>query len=212
MAEVTTGLRSVLSSAPVYSLTQRVLSSATFDAMFLADHVHPEAGERVMDLGCGTAAILRAMPDVRYVGVDRHEPYLRSARRRYGEAAEFIRAGVTDRSFWLDRRFDLVLAIGLLHHLDNEQCRCVFAHAADHLEDGGRLVALDGAIEPGQSRVARWLIDRDRGQDVRASRGYAALAEPFFDAVSVSVRDDMIRVPYTYAILECREPRRADLS
>jgi hypothetical protein len=56
---------------------------------------------------------------------------------------------------------------------------------------------------PGQSRAARFLISKDRGQNVRSGEGYRDLALSRFDRVELIRRDDMLNIPYTHAILEC---------
>jgi hypothetical protein len=50
--------------------------------------------------------------------------------------------------------------------------------------------------------MARWLIGRDRGAHVRGADAYAELARASFGSVRVSTRDDLLRVPYTHAVLE----------
>ena len=102
--------------------------------------------------------------------------------------------------------FDIVLAMGLLHHLDDVEAASLVALASQALVSGGRFVAIDPARAPGQPHVARWLIGRDRGEYVRTADAYAELARGSFGSVAVTVRSDLLRVPYTHAVLECAEP------
>ncbi|HEY8866069.1 MAG TPA: hypothetical protein VIM22_03990, partial [Solirubrobacteraceae bacterium] len=62
MSERERGWHAALSSARLYSLVQRALGAENARRRLLADHVHPRAGERVLDLGCGPADILALMP------------------------------------------------------------------------------------------------------------------------------------------------------
>jgi SAM-dependent methyltransferase len=151
----------------------------------------------------------RLLGCVHYVGIDRNRAYVERARQRFGTPAEFMRADVTDPDLDLGRRFDVVLAIAILHHLDDQQAHRLLGNAARHLQDDGRLIALDCAIDPAQRRIARWLIDWDRGQNVRSGDGYRRLAEAWFDSVTLRMREDLLRVPYTHAIIECRGPQAA---
>ena len=64
-------------------------------------------------------------------------------------------------------------------------------------------MSLDGCFADGQSRFARWMLRRDRGQFVRELPGYLRLAEAVFPTVTPAVRHDLLRIPYTVAILEC---------
>lgn len=98
---------------------------------------------------------------------------------------------------------DIALAIGILHHLDDAEARALIQTAWNKLKPGGRFITLDGALVPDQSKVARGLILRDRGQNVRSPEEYARLATGIFSTVHATVRNDLLLVPYTHCILEC---------
>src|SRR5438034_43770 len=104
--------------------------------------------------------------------------------------------------------FEAVIAIGLLHHLDDAEAARLVRIAASALTPAGRLVTVDPAPSADQPRLARWLIERDRGRNVREPGAIEGLASPAFAEVAVSTRHDLARVPYTHAILEARQPRR----
>jgi SAM-dependent methyltransferase len=207
MEERTGGAFSLLSKPGIYSFFQRLLGSESARPRFVAEHLRPQPAERILDVGCGPADILDLLPDVHYVGIDANPSYIEAARQRYGERGEFHAMDVREASF-PDRSFDLVSVVGLLHHLDDAGVEVVFRLAARVLVEGGRMVTLDNAIEPGQNRVARWVIERDRGAQVRSTERYAELARPFFEGVRATTREDLLRIPYTHAILECDGPRR----
>jgi SAM-dependent methyltransferase len=196
-----TGLRRLLAWPRPYELLQVAVGSHVSHRTFVRDHVRPSAGSRLLDIGCGPGHILRALPSqVAYVGLDRSPEYIAAARRDWGERGDFVCAPVEDAS--LDgRRFDIVMAMGLLHHLDDSESASVFALANAVLAPGGRFVAVDPAYVIGQPRSARWLISRDRGAYVREPEAYAGLARPWFGSVQVTVRSDLLRVPYTHAVL-----------
>lgn len=65
MAQVTTGIRSILSIPQVYDLVQRIMGAHSGRKNLVSCmRVHP--GQRVLDIGCGTAEILSYLPDVKY--------------------------------------------------------------------------------------------------------------------------------------------------
>ena len=66
------------------------------------------------------------------------------------------------------------------------------------------LVTLDGCYRDGQSPFARLLLRRDRGRRVRDREGYVQLAEGLFGSVEAHLREDLLNVPYTHLILQCR--------
>ncbi|CCH06365.1 Uncharacterised protein [Achromobacter xylosoxidans] len=79
----------------------------------------------------------------------------------------------------------------------------LFDIAYRSLKPGGRLVTIDGCYVPGQARLARYLLSKDRGEFVRSQPQYEALARSAFSNIAVHVRHDFLRVPYTHIIMEC---------
>lgn len=207
MEERTGGAFSILSRPGVYRLFQKLVGGDTGRPRFVAEHLRPQPGERVLDVGCGPAEVLDLLGDVSYVGIDANPEYIEAARERYGDRGRFEVMDVRDADF-PERSFDLVAVIALLHHLDDEGVESVFRLASRVLADDGRMVSLDNAIEAKQSRAARWVIRLDRGAQVRPTERYAELARPYFRSVRAIRREDLLRIPYTHAILECEGPVR----
>lgn len=206
MTEITRGIRSILSRPAVYELFSRLVGGERTRRTLVGQYVRPSAGDRILDIGCGPGELVTLLPaDVRYVGVDISAAYIERARDRFGSRAEFHVGDATTFSPG-ERRFDLVLAMGVLHHLDDAQAEDLLQMAARALAPNGRVVTVDGVYAPGQSRIARAIIARDRGQHVRALDGYEALAGESFSTVHSVVRHDLLRMPYSLCILESSAP------
>lgn len=166
------------------------------------DYVRPAAGARVLDLGCGPGEMLDYLPqNVIYTGIDVSPEYIARAQKRVSVQAEFRIGDATTAGDDL-RSFDLVIVLGVLHHLDDAQARNLFHGAARALKSDGRMVTVDPTFAPGQSGAARAIIARDRGRHVRSPDEYLALATEYFTSVRNSVREDLLRIPYTHCIIE----------
>lgn len=172
----------------------------------LEENFRLKPGDRVLDVGCGPAEIVPFLPEVDYVGIDKSPAYVEAAKRRFGDRATFEVADIRDAQF-PEKSFDVVMAMGLIHHLDDDGVDALLRLAANVLAPGGRMVALEAALRPGQNRFARWLIRWDRGAVVRTPEAYAALGERWFERVDCTMREDLLRVPYTHLIIECELPR-----
>jgi SAM-dependent methyltransferase len=168
-------------------------------------YIRPEKGMRILDLGCGPAAILEYLPEnAYYVGVDLSHDYIDAARKRYGKRGTFHCMAVESLHGAGLAGFDLVMGLGVLHHLDDEQARSFFAVAVAALNESGRCLTVDPCRVPGQHPVARLLIRMDRGRNVRSPYEYAVLAGSAFSGVVQNINHNWLRVPYTHHIMECR--------
>jgi SAM-dependent methyltransferase len=203
MAQTTSGLRSLLSLPSAHRLFQWLVGSPRTRRALAEEYIGAKPGQRLLDIGCGTAEILGYLPEVEYIGFDQNESYIRAAQKRYGARGNFVGRDVNDVLLGTLGSFDVVLALGILHHLDDGETRKLFGLAKSCLKPGGRLVTFDTCYQEGQSSIARFLINRDRGRNTRTEAGYSSLASEVFGTVKSSVRHNLLHIPYTHVILVC---------
>jgi SAM-dependent methyltransferase len=196
-------IRSSLAHPGVYWTVQRLLGATRVHRHLVTQHARVEPGQRVLDIGCGPGRLLDVLPRVEYLGLDPSQEYIAAARSRYGDEAAFVVADASGADLDREAPFDVALAIGVLHHLDDSEATELLALASRSLKPGGRLVTLDPARTPEQSALARWLATRDRGEHVRSPTDYRALAESSFPEVGTTVEEGLARIPYTHVVMEC---------
>jgi SAM-dependent methyltransferase len=203
MAQRTSGLRSVLSNSKVYDFSQRMLGAHRSRVELADSYIKAETGSRVLDIGCGTAEILDYLPDdVEYFGFDLSPEYVESAKERYGDRGRFLCADVSDYATGdLQGSIDVVIATGVLHHLDDAPARDLVRAAGEALRPGGRLVTIDPVFVEGQSRMAKAVISRDRGMNVRDPEGYLEAVKTYLPDAVANVRHDLLRIPYSHCIV-----------
>ena len=104
----------------------------------LLELLQPRAGERILDLGCGTGQLTAeiAASGAQVVGLDSSPEMLGQARQNYPHL-KFVLADATD--FRFDEQFDAVFSNAALHWVKNAEAsvRCIAAA----LRPGGRFVA-----------------------------------------------------------------------
>lgn len=196
--------RALLAVSTVYRSFQYLTGGVGARATLVQEYIRPWQKCRILDVGCGTAAVLEKLPDVDYVGLDPSERYIAHARRRFGGRGVFLQREVTANAVKELAPFDLVLGIAVLHHLSDAQARELFALARSALKEQGRLVTLDPCHVVSQRWVARLALSLDRGKFIRYRKEYEALAQEFFPRVVSHIRSDLLPIPYAHVILQCQ--------
>jgi SAM-dependent methyltransferase len=199
------GLHRILNRAAAYGLLQKLLLRGGSRERYVREFVRPFAGCRVLDIGCGPADILEHLPATlaEYAGFDMNPAYIEAAQRRWGNRGRFRCLKVDAAAIGEGDRYDIVLANGIVHHLDDAEARTLFSIARRALRPGGRLVTYDNVYIENQHWFARWLIARDRGKAVRTREAYEALARGSFRQVESAILHDTLRVPYTILVMSC---------
>jgi SAM-dependent methyltransferase len=188
--------KSTLSVPWVYALYQRMLGAPACHQRFMESFVRPKSGDRIVDLGCGLGAGIQHLPPgVFYVGVDISKEYVEGARAKFGHRGVFLCASVDNVDLSPFAPFDVAMAFGVLHHLDDVTASAMLRLVGRALRPEGYLVALDPCRVADQPRLAKILIDYDRGRYVRTAEAYRELLSPHGD-VETEILSDMLRVPY----------------
>ena len=195
------GLRTRLLEIPVvYELLQNGLSRPLGDEWLVEEVMGVRPGMRILDIGCGTADILSRLPQVDYLGIDHNPKYVEKSRSRFGSRGRFEVLDVNDSSFRDFGSFDIVLLLGVLHHLNDDEIPGLLSTIVMSTKPDGHLVTFDNALVQGQHPLARFLAKADRGRFARSPEEYRELIETAFDVESEIVRHDLLRIPYTHAI------------
>ena len=195
-------IRSVLAVPSAYNLWWNLVGGPAWAKVLVRDYVQPRVGARILDIGCGPGTIAGYLPATEYTGFDLSPRYIGMARKRFPQA-QFVCERVSQFSLAKQRSFDIALAFGIVHHLDDPEAGQLFKIAYDALESGGKLVTVDPVFTTDQAPAARWLLTRDRGEYVRNEGGYVKIASQVFTNIKASIRHDLLRIPYTHLILEC---------
>jgi len=198
--------RQLLGVPSLYRLVQRVVGSKR-SIPRLTKLLAIKPRDRVLDIGCGPADILEYLPpDVEYHGFDINEEYISAARNRYGTSGNFTVQSVTIDGAERLGQFDVVIAVGVLHHLTDSEADALFKVAYKVLRPGGRVITLDGAFVGGQNPIALLLLKLDRGQHVRSPEQYLAIARQSFPCTRTLLLHDLLYVPYTHCLMEAVRP------
>jgi cyclopropane fatty-acyl-phospholipid synthase-like methyltransferase len=187
----------------MYLLSQGVLGAKKARKKCIEEYARVRPGMRVLDIGCGPGYVVQYLPTVSYFGFDISSRYINYAKQKYGTRGTFFAQRFDATMATKLRPFDLILMAGLLHHLNDTEAADLLDLSKQAINKTGRLITLDPCYHANQSPIAKFLMNRDRGQSIRESAEYMALASRAFRHVQLHIREDLFFLPYTAAVMVC---------
>jgi 2-polyprenyl-3-methyl-5-hydroxy-6-metoxy-1,4-benzoquinol methylase len=199
MAHVTSGIRRLLEFGVVYNFAMDLLGWQKGLTRLVTEFIRPQVGMKILDIGCGTSEVLTRMPkDINYFGIDLNEKYIAKNKIKY-PYAKFETCKATD--LHSTEKFDLIICSALLHHLENNEVEILLKTISNLLLPTGRVVILDPVKVPNQQFIAKFLINIDRGQNIKTEDGYKVLANKYFKNLKCTVTN-LSQIPYNHLITE----------
>tara|TARA_B100000575_G_C22948466_1_gene548629 strand:+ start:108 stop:746 length:639 start_codon:yes stop_codon:yes gene_type:complete len=154
----------------------------------------------VLDCGCGPGTYRRYIKSDKYIGLDINENHIEKAKQRYPEDRFFIQ-DLTEFNDDKIKNTDVVLMIGILHHLPDKACTSMFENLYKMLSSNGIIYSIDPVFLLNQRKVAKFLASRDKGNFVRDPESYNNLVGSKYK-VEHSVINDLLRVPYDHYFMK----------
>jgi ubiquinone/menaquinone biosynthesis C-methylase UbiE len=167
----------------------------------LVEQAQLSAGQRVLDLGCGTGALSlvakRAHPQIEIVGLDPDPKALARARRKAERAglAVTFEQGFGDELPFSERSFDRVISSFMFHHLETAQKPAVLREVRRVLRPGGSLHLLDfGGAGHGLGAFLARLVHREESLHANTDDALTALMRDagFSEAAETEQRGSLL--------------------
>lgn len=198
------GIWSALANPLVYDAFHHLIGARRWMRRFAEEVVNAPQGARVLDIGCGPAPLLAYLPTVEYYGIDRISACIKQAKHKFAGRGTFICSDVKDISNHGVPPIDIAVAIGLLHHIDDNLAVDILRRIHDMLNSGGRLITADPCFHPEQSALQRFIVGHDRGMNVRPFEQYAELCGTVFSSPEQSLEKGHFPFPYTVCVVQAR--------
>jgi len=191
----------ILSSAFLYRLVQNIIGGTRARKLAIRklSSVIDFAKEiRILDIGCGVGDVLSFLPNnVLYSGIDLSPRYINLAVATWGKRGRFYNGDVCSlKTNFSKKSFDVVLFLGVLHHLNDDEALCALLNAQECLRDDGFIYALEPAFVPNQSLSSLFFMKMDRGRYIRDIQEWKILCSKCFQLVQVDPLSNALRIPY----------------
>ena len=161
-----------------YDAFQTCVGSYKFRDRFLKS-IEFLPNSKILELGCGTGITLKTIRNNDYIGIDLSEKYLIKASRRK-ESSLLINGDVALSKTYENlntKKNDVVLALALWHHLDDEQMIRTLENVYKISEEGISIFSLDPFIDEKTGLSAAWIAKNDRGRFLRSAGHLKEISE-----------------------------------
>ena len=201
MSQKNKGVYSLLSNTFFYSLVQRVMSGTSFRKKIVKKYI-TKHNVKVLDIGCGPAEILDTLPKIKYYGFDINPIYINSAKKKYENKGKFFCKKFTNKNTKYLPKFDHVLLLGILHHLSDKEINTLMPNIKKVLKKKGNIITLDNIFIHKQNFIAKFLIQMDKGENVRSRKGYLNILKNHFKKINSKIYHQKF-IPYTWFVANC---------
>jgi len=202
MSQKTKKLYSILSHYFFYSLFQKIMSGTSFRNKIVKKFI-TKNNVNVLDIGCGPSEILDSLTKVNYFGYDINSNYINYAKKKYKEKGKFFCKKFTSKDIKNLPKFDHILLLGILHHLNDQEINKLMKLIKKVLKKEGNIITEDPIFVENQNRIAKFIIRMDRGNNVRDKKGYINVMEKYFSKVKNKVYHQKF-IPYTWFVMNCK--------
>jgi cyclopropane fatty-acyl-phospholipid synthase-like methyltransferase len=194
----------------VYNLIQTLNGERIFRQTLVDKYIKPRNGDAILDIGCGTGGYIRYLKhfDVEYYGFDGSPEYIKFAQTRYAAYPKFHfccqkleQASLTELP-----KFDIVIAMGVQHHLTDDEVMCLLELSRAALKDDGRLVTMDPCLFNDMNLIEWLMVKYDRGRYIRTQKEFESIIDRVFP-FRRSFVDVLGKYPERAFVSECRLQR-----
>ena len=201
--------RRLLNLPIVYRLFEDFIAKKNGRQIFYDRYVGDVEGKYILDLGCGTGDILDCITgEKRYIGIDNNKKYIEQNKERFKgrKTANFYYADLNTYAEKCEGKFDMILLIGVIHHISDDEVEKAMISIKNLLNKGGIFISHDPCYTKDMNPIARILCKLDRGQYVRYKEQYIEMMNKFWDDIWYEIQTDTLRfLPYSVIIFKNKD-------
>lgn len=187
----------VFDSPIFYEFFQTLVKKRKFDSL-IEEYLKPEIVGKVIDFGCGNGKHSLLFSNASYLGIDPLEQCIKVANKRYRKDPNIIFSIGNELSL---RRIesdsvDLLFGIGVLHHMQESEIEVLISECKRIIRLGGRIQFFEPYFGEGQSRIKRFIMKLDRGQQIRTINTYLSFFDTQVFRIECTSFPNHLKIPY----------------
>ena len=191
-----------INSPLVYRIIQYIMSGTSFRNSIIKKNIKKN-NLKILDIGCGPAQILEQIPRCDYYGYDIDQRSIQYAKKKYRQKNyHFYCKKFNKTEIKKLPKFDFVIFFGILHHLSNKEADKMLTLCKRIMKKNSKLLTEDPILVEKQNIIAKFLIEKDRGTNVRQKKEYINLLKKHFKKIKNKVTHQFF-IPYTWFTTIC---------
>mgnify|MGYP001453371020 FL=1 len=191
-----------INSPLVYRIIQYIMSGTSFRNSIIKKNIKKN-NLKILDIGCGPAQILEQIPRCDYYGYDIDQRSIQYAKKKYRKKNyHFYCKKFNKTEIKKLPKFDFVIFFGILHHLSNKEADKMLTLCKRIMKKNSKLLTEDPILVEKQNIIAKFLIEKDRGINVRQKKEYINLLKKHFKKIKNKVTHQFF-IPYTWFTTIC---------
>ena len=186
----------------IYKIIQGVMSGTSFRNGIIKKNI-TKNNLKILDIGCGPAQILEHIPKCDYYGYDIDRRSIQYAKKKYYQKNyHFYCKKFNKTELKKLPKFDFIIFFGILHHLSNKEVYEILKLCKKIMKKNSKLLTEDPILLENQNVIAKFLIKKDRGLNVRDKQEYINLLKKHFKKIKNKVTHQYF-IPYTWFTTVC---------
>ena len=195
-------LYNLINNPIVYKIIQRLMSGTSFRNNIVKKNI-TKNNLKILDIGCGPAEILDHIPNCEYYGYDIDQRSIKYAKKKYHQRNyNFFCKKFNKSELKKLPKFDYIIFFGILHHLNNNEANKMLNLCKKKMKKKSKLLTEDPIFLDKQNIIARFLIAKDRGTNVRKKKDYMNLLKKHFKIIKPKITHQLF-IPYTWFTTIC---------
>lgn len=197
-------IHNLINNPEVYKIIQFLMSGTSIEKKIIKKRISKKK-IKVLDIGCGPANVLNYLPKCEYYGYDIDKRSINYAKKKYSKKNfHFFCKKFNKNELKSLPNFDLILLFGIMHHLNDKQVNSILNLCKKKMKKNSHLLTKDPILIENQNIIAKFLINNDRGLNVRNRRNYLRLIKKHFKNLQFKIIHQSF-VPYTWFTTTCKK-------
>ena len=186
----------------IYKIIQGIMSGTSLRNSIIKKNIK-KSNLKILDIGCGPAQILEHIPQCDYYGYDIDNRSIQYAKKKYHQKNyHFYCKKFNKTELKKLPKFDFIIFFGILHHLSNKEVYEILKLCKKIMKKNSKLLTEDPILLENQNVIAKFLIKKDRGLNVRDKQEYINLLKKHFKKIKNKVTHQYF-IPYTWFTTIC---------